>query len=65
VGTLSANSIPISSVIVDGRPVGTTPVQIPAAPGTHSVVFVHPTLGRKNVTVEVTSGKPAIAAVRF
>jgi serine/threonine-protein kinase len=64
-GTLGANSIPISSVFIDGRPVGTTPVQIPVAPGRHHVVFVHPSMGRKSVTVEVTAAKPTVAAVRF
>lgn len=64
-GILGANSIPISNVLIDGRPVGKTPVQIPVSPGIHSVVFVHPTMGRKSVRVGVNSGKTAVAAVRF
>ncbi|HWA74329.1 MAG TPA: PEGA domain-containing protein [Polyangiaceae bacterium] len=64
-GVLGANSIPISNVLIDGRPVGKTPVQLPVASGTHSVVFVHPSLGRKSVRIGVSPGKTAVAAVRF
>jgi serine/threonine-protein kinase len=64
-GSLSANSIPISNVLVDGRPVGTTPVKVPLAAGSHSVVFVHDSLGRKSLNVQVKPGKSAVAAVHF
>lgn len=64
-GTLSLNSIPISSVLLDGRPVGTTPQKLTLDAGPHSVVFVHPKLGRKESRVNVTPGKTAVAAVRF
>lgn len=64
-GTLNLNSIPISNVLVDGRPVGPTPRQIAVPPGKHSVTFVHPTLGRKSVTVNVAPGKTALAATKF
>lgn len=64
-GTLSLNSIPISSVLVNGRPVGSTPRQIQLPPGSHSVIFVHPKLGRKSMNVNVLPGKTAIAATRF
>ncbi len=62
---LSLSSTPPSSVIVDGRPQGATPRQISVAPGVHNVVFVHPTLGRKSVTVKVLPGKPASSNVQF
>ena len=62
---LAINSIPISNVIVDGRPVGSTPKQMPTTPGTHTVVFIHPELGRKTVTVNVQAGKTAVAATKF
>ena len=65
-GTLNCNSIPVSNVIVDGRPLGSTPkmgLSVPA--GTHTVVFVHPEHGRKVVTVSVGSGQAATASVRF
>jgi serine/threonine-protein kinase len=64
-GTLNLNSIPISNALVDGRPVGPTPRQVPVAAGTHSVTFVHPTLGRKSMTVNVVPGKTALAAAKF
>ncbi len=62
---LAINSIPISNVIVDGRPVGSTPKQMPVSPGSHTVVFIHPELGRKTVTVNVQAGKTAVAATKF
>ncbi len=64
-GTIGANSIPISNVLVDGRPAGPTPARIAVAPGQHSVVFVHPSLGRKSLNVVVSPGKSSVAAVRF
>jgi hypothetical protein len=63
--SLSVNSIPISTVIVDGRSQGLTPRVLPVAPGSHTVVFVHAELGRRLVSVEVESGTTAVAAVRF
>jgi serine/threonine-protein kinase len=62
---LAINSIPISNVIVDGKPVGTTPKQLTVTPGTHTVVFIHPELGRKTQTVSVQAGKTAVAATKF
>jgi hypothetical protein len=65
-GTLSCNSIPVSNVIIDGKPMGSTPrmgLTVPA--GTHTVVFVHPEHGRKVVTVTVAPGQSAMAATRF
>lgn len=65
-GTLNINSIPISSVILDGKPLGSTPkmgVKVKAGP--HTVVFVHPQHGRKSQTVNVAAGQTAVAVVRF
>jgi serine/threonine-protein kinase len=65
-GTLNVNSIPVSNVIVDGRPMGSTPkMGLSVAPGTHTIVFVHPEHGRKVVTVTVVAGQAATAATRF
>lgn len=64
-GTLAINSIPISSVILDGRPVGQTPLRIPASVGAHSLVFIHPEHGRKSLQVNVAAGQTAVAAMRF
>ncbi len=65
-GVLNINSIPVSKVILDGVPKGTTPViGVKVAPGTHTVVFQHPEHGRKVRAVTVQAGKTATAAVRF
>jgi hypothetical protein len=65
-GTLNINSIPQSNVLLDGRPLGKTPrAGVAAAAGTHTVVFIHPEHGRKQVSVNVAAGKTATAAVRF
>jgi len=64
-GTISVNSIPVSAVLVDGRPVGKTPSRVTVSAGRHTVVFVHPQKGRKAVTVLVQPGQNAVAAVRF
>jgi hypothetical protein len=63
--SLSVNSIPISTVIVDGRPQGLTPKVLSVTPGVHSVVFLHPSLGRRSLGVDVSAGTTAVAAVRF
>ncbi len=64
--TLNVNSIPVSNVIVDGRPMGSTPkMGLSVTPGTHIIVFVHPEHGRKAVTVTVAAGQTQTAATRF
>lgn len=65
-GTLNINSIPVSNVILDGRPLGTTPkVGISVSAGNHTVVFIHAEHGRKVRSVSVPAGGTATAAVRF
>jgi serine/threonine-protein kinase len=64
-GTISINSIPVSNVIVDGRPVGSTPTRWSGPPGTHTVVFIHAEYGRKVQSVTVKPGGNSVAAVRF
>ncbi len=64
-GTISINSIPASNVLVDGRPVGTTPTRWSGPAGAHTVVFVHPKYGRKMQSVVVKPGGTAVASVRF
>ncbi len=63
-GILRINSLPKSNVIVDGRPLGSTPKMVRVAPGSHSVVFVSPT-GRKAQSVSVQAGQSRVVAVRF
>ncbi len=65
-GTLNINSIPVSKVILDGKPLGSTPkvgVSVPA--GSHTVTFIHPDLGKQSVTVQVKNGETKTAAVKF
>jgi hypothetical protein len=55
---LNLNSIPVSNVILNGRPLGATPkvgVQVP--PGPQTVVFVHPEFGRKVMSGTVAAGE--------
>lgn len=65
-GTLNINSIPVANVVLDGRPMGSTPlVGLKVAAGPHSVIFVHPEKGRKAAGATVTAGKTSTVAVRF
>jgi hypothetical protein len=65
-GTININSIPVSNVILDGKPLGATPkVGVSATPGPHTIIFVHPEHGRKAKSVTVEAGKTASAVVRF
>jgi serine/threonine-protein kinase len=65
-GTININSIPASNVILDGRPLGSTPkAGISVSPGAHTVIFIHPEHGRKAKTVNVEAGKAVSAAVKF
>jgi hypothetical protein len=50
---------------VDGRPVGKAPRAVDLPPGLHTVVFIHPTEGRRSVTVNVLSGRETSASVEF
>jgi hypothetical protein len=64
--TLNMNSIPVSNVIVNGRPLGPTPkvgVSVPAGPVT--VVFIHPEMGRKVQSGTVAAGATRTFMVRF
>jgi serine/threonine-protein kinase len=65
-GTLNINSIPVSNVILDGKPLGQTPkVGVSVSAGPHTVIFVHPEHGRKAKSVTIEPGKTAVAIVRF
>jgi serine/threonine-protein kinase len=67
-GYLNFNSIPASSIILDGKPVGNTPkVHFAVSPGRHTVLYVNSDEGlKKQITVTVGAGetKPAIAKLR-
>jgi len=63
---LNLNSIPVSAVLLDGRPLGGTPrLNVTVTPGEHRVVFIHPERGRRYRTVNADRGRTVVAAVRF
>jgi serine/threonine-protein kinase len=56
--TVNLNSIPVSNVILNGRPLGQTPkVGVQVTPGPQTVVFVHPQFGRKVMSGNVGPGE--------
>jgi serine/threonine-protein kinase len=64
-GTLNINSIPVSKVLLDGRPIGSTPkAGVSVSPGSHTVTFIADGQ-RKSVTVTVKAGETKVAAVKF
>ncbi|HTM46906.1 MAG TPA: PEGA domain-containing protein [Polyangiaceae bacterium] len=65
-GTLNLNSIPSSTVQVNGKTVGRTPrMGLRVKSGKQFVVFIHPDKGRKEATVNVPAGETKTIAVRF
>ena len=65
-GTLSMNSIPVSRVLLDGKPLGHTPkVGVSVTPGNHVVTFIGPDGTRKTVPVTVGPGESKTAAARL
>jgi hypothetical protein len=65
-GTLSVNALPWADVLVDGRPVGTTPLGGIALPiGSHAVTWRHPQYGERSQEVIVTATAPARVGVDF
>jgi hypothetical protein len=62
---LQLTSTPPSNVLLDGKPLGTTPLRdITVEPGTHRVIFIHGA-ERKPKTVEVTPGSDQTVSVSF
>jgi hypothetical protein len=58
-GSMAINAIPWAEVLVDGNRVGETPIGSITVPvGGHEVVFRHPELGERRVSVTVTVGEP-------
>lgn len=65
-GELRLNSIPPSAIVIDGRPIGSTPkANVHLSPGSHNVTFVHPELGKRKLLVLVESGKSQTLSVKF
>lgn len=65
-GFINANSRPPSKVLIDGKPMGGTPVMgHKVKPGSHSIVFKHPELGTRATSVTVAAGQTKTASVVF
>ena len=66
-GLLNINSEPPSQIILNGRPLGNTPKTAIAVPGDslQTIVFVHPTMGRRRAQKFVPAGKQRTVAIRF
>jgi serine/threonine-protein kinase len=63
--TLTLTSTPPSNVLLDGKPLGTTPLRdISVEPGTHRVIFIHGA-ERKPKTVEAGPGTSQTVSVNF
>jgi hypothetical protein len=59
-GTLALNAIPWADVFIDEARVGETPIGGISLPiGTHDVIFRHPDLGERRMSVTVTAGQSA------
>jgi hypothetical protein len=64
--TLDLSSTPPAAVVVNGRPLGTTPIHgVHVGAGKQTVVFVHPSLGRKVASATVAPGGRAAIGVKF
>ena len=58
-GSMAINATPWAEVFVDGTRVGETPIGNFTTPiGTHDVVFRHPELGERRLSVTVKAGDP-------
>jgi serine/threonine-protein kinase len=65
-GSLSISALPWAEVLVDRRPVGTTPLGNLSVPvGTHEIVWRHPQLGERTRTVTVPARTPVRVGVDF
>jgi hypothetical protein len=63
---LDITSSPKANVVVNGRPLGSTPLRgIRVDAGPQTIVFVHPELGRKVASTTVSPGGHATVGVHF
>jgi serine/threonine-protein kinase len=64
--TLNLNSLPPAAAFVNGQAAGSTPrLGVRVRSGQNSILFIHPTKGRKQVVVSLTPGETRTVAVRF
>ena len=66
-GVLNISSVPPSQIILNGRPLGTSPKTGVSVPGDslQTIVFVHPKMGRRRAQKFVPAGKERTVAIRF
>lgn len=66
-GVLNISSNPPSQIILNGRPLGTTPKTGIEVPGDslQTIVFVHPEMGRRRAQKFVPAGKERTVSIRF
>lgn len=66
-GVLNISSSPPSQIILNGRPLGTTPKTGIEVPGDslQTIVFVHPKMGRRRAQKFVPAGKERTVSIRF
>lgn len=62
--TLRIVSLPVSSVLIDGRPIGHTPQVVRIPPGSHRVALLGKDDQREQV-VDVAAGETRVVSVRF
>jgi serine/threonine-protein kinase len=64
-GTLTFHANVPASITFDGRSLGPAPQSVSAAPGNHTVVFVHPELGEKAHAVTLAPGQDKTIRATF
>jgi serine/threonine-protein kinase len=66
-GLLNISSVPPSQIILNGRPLGSTPKTAVVVPGDslQTIVFVHPKMGRRRAQKFVPAGKERTVSIRF
>ena len=65
-GTVSFASTPTTHVLLDGKPIGATPLAgISVGPGSHRVTFIRGTRDLKTITINVKPDQRSTASVRF
>lgn len=62
---LTLTSDPPSAVLLDGMPIGQTPKTVTVDPGSHSVLFIHPTMGKARATADLSAGQAKTLRARF
>jgi serine/threonine-protein kinase len=56
-GVLYVNATPWARILVDGRPMGETPLTLSLSAGKHRVRAVHPSYGSSDTVIEIRAGR--------